>query len=124
MNIVFTSEYMNRKRQEYNLNKLKYIREVIIHGLSSSLNENSVCCHMGFIESETNEYGAFDSGFDLIDCKNVIFNKSRYIRNYKKYIKLMEDINNNLYPGFTKDFIVVYNENKNRTDIPRTIYIE
>lgn len=123
MNFVFTSEYMNKKRANEGLAKLKYNWEVHIYYMTDHIYENRHC-HSGNFESETEEYGAFFSGFDIADYKNVIFNKVKYGRNYEKDIKVFEDINKSLYTGFTKDLIDIYNKYKSKENTEKIIYIE
>ena len=107
MSIIFTKEFLNKKRQEYGLPKLKYIGDVQLYSLFDCEDTGRHCYH-GFIESETDEYNQFITGFVINDNDyTVYFDKTKY-GPYNK--KTMEERSKNLYPGFSKDFIQLYND--------------
>lgn len=45
MSIIFTKEFLNKKRQEYGLPKLKYIGDVQLYSLFDCENNGRHCYH-------------------------------------------------------------------------------
>lgn len=107
MNITFTRPYMNKKRQEHGLPKLRYVKEVWVHSLICFKIDEGLNCYMGMIECETDEYNQFNTGFNMRDDCIVSFDKTKFCYKPKGPI---ENTNKSLYSGFTKDLIELYHD--------------